>query len=155
MLEAGRTFPAIAPGEVRLIQDSALTPESGQKWWFFQYRANTEDKWKSVYVFSELEFLREDYEIMNFWTSQHMTSGFIRGFIISRFLLNEDKTDIVGYLMIPKDAVKQNMKGEMQVIQTLKTEEERVDALAKYFDIHLQPMEIRGIGSMITELGSS
>ena len=140
---------------MRLVLDDTLTAESGQKLWFFQYRANAEDRWKTAYAFSEVEFRREDYEIMNFWTSQHRTSGFIRGFIISRFLLDENGEDIVGSLMIPKDVVKQNMKGEVQVLQTLKTEEERVDTLAKYFNIHLQPMEVRGIRSMITELVSS
>ena len=135
-----------------MVLNNAVTAESGQKLWFYQFRTNAEDRWKTGYAFSEVEFRREDYEIMNFFTSQHPTSSFIRGFIVSRFLLEENGEDIVGSLMIAKNVVKQNMKGEVQVLQTLATEEERVDALAKYFSIHLLPMEVRGIRSMITEL---
>ncbi|KAL1959312.1 hypothetical protein VTO42DRAFT_2499 [Malbranchea cinnamomea] len=152
LMEEGRISPSVGPNETRLIRGASAAAESDQKQWIYQFRANAEDAWKPGYLFSELEFLREDYEIMNFWTSQNRRSHFTRGFLVSRFLLNETKDDIVGCVMLLKNVIKQNSNGEVQVLLTLKTDEERVDALARLFSIHLLPMEIRGIRSLVSEL---
>ena len=153
LLEDGYTVTAIAPAESRLVIGNIPTNEDrGQRLWLHQFRLSTDDEWKNAYAFSELEFSRADYDLMNYGTSLNPASIFVNGFIVSKFMLNEAKDDIVGCVWLPKNAVKQNVRGKMEVLQNLGTEDERVDALAKYFNIHLQPMEARGIRKRPTEL---
>lgn len=152
-LKDGQTLTAIAPGEARLVIDNIPTNEdAGQRLWFYQFRSNTDDEWKTAFAFSELEFSRTDYDLMNYAMSQSPTSHFASGFIVSKFLLNDAKDDIVGCLWLPKDVVKRSLRGNTETLQNLETEVERVDALAKHFNIHLQPMEIRGIRKRPSEL---
>jgi arylamine N-acetyltransferase len=154
-MKDGHVSIAVAPEEGRLIKGNIpASADRDQTFWIYQYGSSAKNEWSTAYAFSETEFFREDYDVMNFYTSQHPTSSFVQGFIVSRFLLSEEKDDIIGWLMIGKDLVKRNIKGQVEVVQTLASEEERVDALDKLFNMHLEPMEIRGIQSLRTELGA-
>ncbi|KAJ6038280.1 uncharacterized protein N7446_005094 [Penicillium canescens] len=48
--------------------------------------------------------------------------------------------------------VKRRVRGQTEILETLQTEEDRVKALAKYFDMHLREGEIQEIRDMTSEL---
>ncbi|EAS36168.3 N-acetyltransferase [Coccidioides immitis RS] len=153
LLSHGATSVRIAPAEARLVKESiSANTDSEQKPWIFQIRSNAEEAWRAAYCFYEIEFLPSDYEVMNFSTSQSPRSIFTKTVICAKFLLNEAKDDIVGNLSLVKGTVKRNLNGDVEILQTLKNEAERVDALKSFFNVHLQPLEVRGIHGKITEL---
>ncbi|EEP80418.1 predicted protein [Uncinocarpus reesii 1704] len=153
LLKHGAISPRIAPAEARLVKESiAANTDSEQKPWIFQIRTHPQEKWKPAYCFYEIEFLPGDYEAMNFVTSQNPRSIFTKALICAKFLLNQAKDDIVGSVSIVRATVKRNLNGNVEILQSLRNEGERVDALKNLFNIHLQPLEIRGIRGKTTEL---
>lgn len=153
LIRHGATCMGIAPAEARLIKESiAANTDSGQKPWIYQIRSGPEENWHAAYCFYEIEFLPSDYEMMNFSTSQNTRSIFTKAVICTKFLLNDANDDIVGCLSIVKEKVKRNLNGNVEILQVLKSEGERVDALKDLFNIHLLPLEARGIRGKATEL---
>lgn len=156
LLKSGEVQSSITPGDMRLIQRSiSANTDGGQKPWVYEFRPTPDSEWVACYCFYETEFLPGDFEVMNFYTSQHSNSIFTQGFICTRFLLNEAKDEVIGSLMVLKDIVKRNLHGNVEVLETLKSEEERVSILKTMFNIHLLPMEIRGISGMRSEIRTS
>lgn len=89
---------------------------------------------------------------MNFESSQSRTSWFTQIFVCMRMLLGPSGTEIVGQCIMSGKEVKMRLRGQTEILQVLETEEDRVEALAKYFDMHLRESEIQGIRGMTSEL---
>ncbi|KAJ5138813.1 Arylamine N-acetyltransferase [Penicillium bovifimosum] len=152
-LREGATATAIAPSEMRLVRESiAEFTDPSQKIWIYQVRYNPESKWVSQICFSDVEFLPQDFRVMNFSVSQSRTSWFTQVFVCVRMILNESGTEIIGQCVMSGKEVKQRLRGETEILQTLETEDDRVKALAEYFDMHLREGEIQGIRGLISEL---
>ncbi|KAJ5545054.1 hypothetical protein N7535_006558 [Penicillium sp. DV-2018c] len=152
-LQEGATATAIAPSEMRLVRESiAEFTDPSQKIWIYQVRYNPESKWVPQICFSEVEFLPQDFGVMNFSTSRSRTSWFTQIFVCMRMILNERGTEIIGQRVMSGKEVKQRLHGETEVLQILETEDDRVKALAKYFDMHLRESEIQGIRGLPSEL---
>ncbi len=60
--------------------------------------------------------------------------------------------EVEGWLILFENEVKKKVKGVTTVVEVLKSEEERVKALEKWFGIVLNEEEKRGIVGMVTEL---
>ena len=60
--------------------------------------------------------------------------------------------EIYGKRMLVNGTVKENLGGRTKVVQECKTEDERVEALKKWFGIELGQEEIEGIRGFQTEL---
>ena len=60
--------------------------------------------------------------------------------------------ELVGEIRLYENEVRRRIKGESELLATLTTEEERVQALDKYFGVKLSEPEVLGIHGMITEL---
>ena len=141
----------ITPADVRLIYDNI--PENtdrNQRLWIFQHRNDPESPWLSMYCFTELEFLPQDYETMNFQTSQSRTSWFTYKIVVVKMILVEG--EVVGTLMLVGGNLKRRIKGRMEDLKLCKTEEDRVQALEDWFGIKLGTDEKAGIRGMVTEL---
>lgn len=65
----------------------------------------------------------------------------------------DEEASIHAKIMLVGDLVKLNTGGRTSVIQTCRTEEERVEALRKHFGIELSEEERVGIRGRVTELG--
>lgn len=153
LLQEGATATAIAPSEMRIVRESiAEFTDPSQKIWIYQTRYNPESKWLSLICFSEVEFLPQDFEVMNFSVSQSRTSWFTQAFFCMRMILDQTGTEIIGQCVMSGKEVKERLRGQTEILQVLETEEDRVKALAKYFDMHLLESEIQGIRGMTSEL---
>lgn len=65
----------ILPQHMRLIKENiAENTDLDQMLWIYQRRYSPPDEWTSMYCFTEVEFLPQDYEVMNFWTSKSRKS---------------------------------------------------------------------------------
>ena len=141
----------IAPADVRLLYDSI--PENtnrSQKLWIYQHRNDEQSPWLPMYCFTELEFLPQDYETMNFQTSQSRTSWFTYKVAVVKMILEEE--EVVGTLMLVGGDLKRRMKGRTEDLKACKIEEDRVQALGEWFGIKLEDEERAGIRGMVTEL---
>ena len=141
----------IAPADVRLVYDNI--PENtnrSQKLWIYQHRNDAQSPWLPMYCFTELEFLPQDYETINFQTSQSRTSWFTYKIVVVKKILEEG--EVVGTLMLVGGDLKRRIKGRTEDLKVCKIEEDRVQALEEWFGIKLGVDERAGIRGMVTEL---
>ncbi|KAL9607385.1 MAG: hypothetical protein Q9167_007703 [Letrouitia subvulpina] len=127
------------------------------KLWRYEVKTSEVGKWAPMYCFTDLEFLPQDYEIMNFWTSTSPASWFTHKVVAARMLLdnkNGKEGIMVGTLTMGGLEVKRKVGvGETEVVASFGNERERVDALAKWFGIILSREEKEGIRGTETDLG--
>ena len=102
-------------------------------------------EWLPVYCFTETEFLPQDYEVMSWFTSTNPRSWFTRYVTCTKMLMDEDKEVIVGNVTLFQDTVRETIGANTKVIKECKTEDERLQALAEIFDVHLTDGEKKGI----------
>jgi arylamine N-acetyltransferase len=124
-----------------------------QKYWTYQYRNGPDKPWNSHYIFTETEYLVNDFNVFNHFTSSGQT--FQRTTIlVVKFLRSEAEKAplIVGKLMLVNGTLKRNITGRTEMIKKCKNEAERIEVLKEWFGITLTEEEERGIGGLITEL---
>jgi arylamine N-acetyltransferase len=149
-LSHGVVSQGILPQELRLVRENlAQNTDPDQMLWIYQRRYSPKDEWTSVYCFTELEFLPQDYEVMNFWTSQSRRSWFTYGIIVVKMIM-ENET-LIGTLILDGEVVKRRIRGSTEK-WICKTEDERVEALKTWFKIELTQDERAGIRGLVTEL---
>lgn len=91
---------------------------------------------------------------MNFSTSQKRTSWFTQTVVCTRMVLDQTTKEVIGQCILSGKEVKRRVHGQSEILQVLRTEDDRVYALAEHFDMHLREMEIQGIRGMVSELKS-
>lgn len=147
--------------------------------WIYQYRNSPTLPWNSFYAFpSNIEFFAPDLEILNYFISHSPESFQTTRLLVVRFLMRPGRKDVClnnegeeknenggrekeeeeeptihAKIMLVGDQVKLNTGGRTSIIQTCRTEEERVEALRNHFGITLSEKERLGIRGRVTELG--
>lgn len=152
-LISGHIEQNLGAQEIRLVHSTiSQQTDQSKKLWIYQYRNGIDKEWNSFYCFPEFEFLPQDFEIMNYFTStsQGVTNFQTRTVLIVRFLRQEER--IVGKVMLINGEVKRNMGGRTEVITLCETEGERVRALEEFFSITLTEEEKDGIRGRNMEL---
>ena len=107
---------------------------SGEPMWVYSFKYAEDMPWIQGYCFSELPFLSVDYEVMNFYTSQHPDSWFKKNIVVSRVLFS-DADQAVGDLTLFNGRVKERCNGRSQVLCEAQSKSEMAAALLKYFNI--------------------
>ncbi|KAF7592454.1 N-terminal acetyltransferase [Aspergillus hancockii] len=142
----------MAPAEMRLVKDTPIEfIDRSQKLWIYQVRHSPEKDWIPHYSFSELEFLPQDFAMMNYSTSHRPSSWFVQTLVCTRVILDEGTTPI-GIYVLSRNEVKKRLRGETEVVETLAKDEDRVKALAKWFGMHFHEYEVEGIRGLASEL---
>ncbi|KAF2165258.1 hypothetical protein M409DRAFT_24641 [Zasmidium cellare ATCC 36951] len=149
-LEDGRVHHNLGTQEIRLVRDwiptqSHRTDES--RLWIYQYRNQPTQPWLSFYAFPELEFMPLDWGVLNHWMNTHPDSNHRQNLLIVKFLRRECEDHVYGKIMMVNNLVRRNLGGKTETVQTLETEEKRVDALKHWFGITLTEDETKGIES--------
>lgn len=158
-----RITPNIGPQEIRFeraaIPNATNTATEKQKAWIYQYRNGADQPWNSFFCFTETEFLHQDFEVMNFYTSKSPDSFQTFTPIIVKFLRRDDENggvgEIYGKLMLVNGDVKENQGGRTRLIRACKTESERLEALREVFGMTLTKEEQDGIKGRVSELPPS
>lgn len=104
--------------------------------WVYSFKFAEQMDWIPGYCFSELEFLAADYEVMNFYTSQHPDSFFVKNVVVSKVIF-DDTEQAVGGLTLFNGRVKERRNGQSRILCEARGEPEILGALFKYFGIVL------------------
>ncbi|KAL1643963.1 hypothetical protein SLS58_004638 [Diplodia intermedia] len=137
----GVITPNIGPQELRLQHEKI--PNVTQELWVYQYRNGTDRPWNSFYCFSETEFIHNDFEVMNFYTSKHPESFQTFTVLVVKFL--REGSHVYGKLMLVNGDVKQNLGGKTSLVRSCTTEADRVEALRDVFGITLIDEEAQSV----------
>ncbi|KAL8719671.1 MAG: hypothetical protein Q9225_003346 [Loekoesia sp. 1 TL-2023] len=141
----------LGQGEMRLIQSKIPEQtDTAQKLWIYQIRYTPEGDWEPTYCFTEVEFLPQDYEMMNFWTSQNRCSFFTYSIVMAKMVMEDGK--LVGTVTMKDVEAKKRMGSEVVDTRTCKSEQDRLQVLREWFGIRLTEEEQRGIRGTVTEL---
>lgn len=146
-------MPYIAPGEMRLIRDSIPTfTDESQTVWIYQVRHTPNSEWLHTICFSEAEFLAQDFNVLNFYTSQNPGSWFRYSFVCSILLWDESEQEIQGQCTMIGKVVKRRIRGQTEVVDILETEDDRVRALSKWFGLHFREDEVQGVRGLPSQI---
>lgn len=150
----GHVSQGICDQELRLIK-SNIEPNTDptQRLWIYQVRSTAQEEWHTVYAFTELEFLPQDYEVMNFFTSQNRKTWFTRAVVAVKMLMAEKGEVVIGKVSLNEDVVKRTLNGRTDELARCQNEAERVQALETWLGIVLNEEERRGIRGMVSDLG--
>lgn len=134
------------------IPDNTQRRDAEQQLWVYSLRFSKEGPWIPGYCFSEIEFLPQDFEMMNFFVSNNPKSWFTYYVVCLKFLMQEDSEEIIGDVTLFGKEVDERRNGETSHLMSLKNEEERVMALEKYLGVKLSSAEKVGIERMISQI---
>lgn len=161
-LEDGYEVTTVAPTRGRLelkhIDKQVTKDDPAQRLWVWCSRkhgaegAGAGAGWEDMYSFSESEVFPEDFEAMNYFVMTRPQSFFLQNVIAYRPVLDEATGELVAERILHGGVVKEGVSGQERVLEVLETEEDRVRALDKYFDIRLTEQEKKGIKGLATEL---
>lgn len=184
LLEEGETGKGL-PGVVqrlarRPIADWTLTGEEKGKMWIVDVpdekmpveengavtngemtkheHVRAEPGWRAAYCFMDMEWLPQDFEIINFRMCRDPKSMFVQNLILTKPLLDENAETCVGQLNLVKNEVSRRIyddKGrpmEKEVLVKCTSEAERVKALEEWFGVVLRPEEARAIKGLPSEI---
>ncbi|POS73426.1 N-acetyltransferase [Diaporthe helianthi] len=156
-LEDGYEITTIAPTRGRLelkhIDKQVTKDDPAQRLWVWcSKRGGEGSEWEDMYSFSESEVFPEDFEALNYFIMTRPQSFFLQNVIAYRPVLDEATGELVAERILHGNVVKEGASGQDRVLEVLETEEDRVGALDRYFDIRLTEQEKRGIKGLATEL---
>jgi arylamine N-acetyltransferase len=123
-----------------------------QRAWVYSHRENGHSPWVDAYALTEIEFFPEDFEVMNLATMTLRQSFFIQTLFCVKMLLDLEANTPAGVLILYHDQVKKRVQGELTILEKFENEQQRVDALERWFGIRLSEAEQRSIQGLPTEL---
>ena len=140
-----------------------------QKVWIFQHRYDENSPWVPMYCFVDLEFTPEDIHSMNFQPWLDKTTIFTQKAVAVRFTTEKEVEseggpgspdedalgrEIDGSMTLDHNVLKWRRHGKKAVELSLKTEQERVTALQKYFGIILSDEDREAIINTAAMIGA-
>jgi len=144
----------IAPTQSVRVRWGSLeeNENADSKLWIFEKQDEPEGKWSANYCFPDcLEFLPQDFEVANHFTSTARTSFFTYKIMVVKFLMNEG--EVVGTVVMVGNKAHKRVGGVKEELGTFETEKERVAALERWFGIRLDEVQRGAIGGMVSALG--
>lgn len=89
---------------------------------------------------------------MNYSTSHRPTSWFVQALVCTRVIMDETGIEPVGIYILSGKEVKKRLRGETETVAIFEKEEDRVNALAKWFDMHFLEHEIEGVRGLVSQI---
>ncbi|KAJ5771154.1 cysteine proteinase [Penicillium nucicola] len=119
--------------------------------WQYEIRAG-DSSWVPAYCFTEMEFFPEDFTVMNYFMSTNRASWFTFHVVCTRILLDNGGEKVVGDLTLFDNRIERTLGASSEVLETFVSEEERVAALKKYFNISLSRADQESIRNTNSEI---
>ena len=140
--------------QVRLrfdVLDGSENLES--KFWIWEKRNREEEPWIAMTCFpGNVEFLPQDFEMMNLFCSTSPMTFFTQLVLAVRFILSEDGEEIVGEDLIIGGRYHRRIDGAKVDAKELKSEQERISVLEEKLGIRLDEHQQNGILGMVSML---
>ena len=152
-LKDNREFTTIAPARGKLeYRALSIHTDPSQRMWVYSAQRSANAPWEEMYSFPEMEFFPADFQVMNLSTMTSPQSFFVQNVLCLKVLLGEETGKPEGLLFLHRDLVKRQVGGEVEILQTLESEEDRLQALEKWFGIVFSEAEKLGIRGLASEL---
>lgn len=159
----------ISPAEMRVVYEPIPNNlDQSQRVWIYEHRLNQTSPWIPMYCFTDLEFTPEDVEAMNFEPWLDKQAFFTHKVVAVRFATSKeidgadgpgspgedafDDGEIDSSITINQNTLKWRRHGEKLVSITFETDQQRVDALRKYFGITLTEQDCEGIENTAAQI---
>ncbi|GKU04598.1 arylamine n-acetyltransferase 3 [Fusarium langsethiae] len=154
----GKVFERSDSGQMRLGHDTIPQYLSKQKVWIYEFRSNDNGEWIPQWCFIDHEVLPDDIRVMNMAPSKSPSSFFTFKVVAVQFVsekedcsemetryLKNASGDIDGSVFIDGNVMKYRKAGVVKMEKTFESEDERLEALKKYFGIELTEENMRAI----------
>jgi len=125
--------------------------DPNQRLWVYEHRRNDDMEWEIKYTFSEIEFLPNDYAVMNYYTSTSQRTFFTQMMVADKKLLGDDG-DFIGKISLAGTSMKWLVNGKKTKELHFKSEAERLDALEEHLGMKFGPAEREGIAGLTSEI---
>lgn len=148
-LTSGEVWPGLK--QMRMVYEN-ISPSTdlAQRLWIYQSRKSDTDHWMDTYCFTELEYLPDDFKMMNFFTSQSPKSRYTQKFVMVK--LEMENEELVGMVKLVGAEVTRSRGEQTETLMSCKSEEDRLTALKTWFGIELEESDVRGIKGLVSEL---
>ena len=137
-------------GQQNRLMREALGHDKSQRAWKYQIQYAASEDWHDAFCFTEAEFLPQDFEVMNYYTSTHPSLWISKTVTGVKFI--REGEELVGKYTLVHNIVRRNIRGNVEVVARCRDEQERVDCLQKYFGIVLDEDEKLAIKGWKAEL---
>ncbi|KAF7185540.1 Arylamine N-acetyltransferase / N-hydroxyarylamine O-acetyltransferase [Pseudocercospora fuligena] len=154
-LEDGTAHLNMRPSQqVRLRYDVLEGSENLEsKFWLWEKRNSEEESWVAMTCFPDsVEFLPQDFEMMNLFCSTSPMTFFTQIVLAVRFILSEDGEEIVGEDLIIGGRYQRRIDGVKMEAKELNSEQERISVLEENLGIRLDEHQQSGILGMVSML---
>lgn len=136
--------------------DTAAAKDPSQQLWIYKVRYDHQgvetSRFKPKYCFTELEFLPQDFAVMNHYVSTSRTSMFVNTLLCMKLLPDEKYSEIIGDITLWGSEIKEREWGLSRSMMEIKSERDRVEALEKCMGVKLLDEEVNGIRGLPTEI---
>lgn len=113
-----------------------------KKMWYLLHRNNKNSIWIPNYVFTNEEFIYEDYKVMNFNAYTNENLPFVNNIIITKVIEEDNK---LGRLILLNNILKKRINGKNIIIEEFKSEKERIIKIYKWFNINIKQNQMKYI----------
>ncbi|KAI5293927.1 N-terminal acetyltransferase [Ascosphaera acerosa] len=138
---------------VRAPLKASTAPRHAPEPWILQYRDDAaSDTWTTTYTFHEIEFIPNDYKVMNWATSTAPGDKFAEMVIIGQWIWDEADQQFVGWHFLTGRKLVRMLNGTATRLATVTTEDARVQAIKEYFNVDLTDEEVRAMKGWKSEL---
>lgn len=141
--------------EMLLRRESIPGVTSNELLWAYYVRFKNSMPWIPAYCFNEVQFLPNDFLVMNYYISKCPDSWFTRILVCMRFLVDPYTDMVIGDITLRDNTIKERKYGQSKIIVTMSSEADRIAALQTYFGIELDVAESEGIIGMVSQLRSN
>lgn len=173
-LVVGREHGHVGPARVRLVHE-AIPQNLDQecRLWIYQFQVDEHAAWTPMYCFVDFEFLPEDIQGMNLAPWRSPASWFTQKLVVVRFTTTAEAdagdgagpgsaatertlaggdADVDGVLIMDHDRLKWRRAGVTVMERQLVTDDERVEALKRYWGIELSEEDREAIRGTVGEI---
>lgn len=148
----GTVQPHIEPSEARLQwRNISGNTDPNQRLWVYEYRRGQDSEWESKYSYTELEYLPQDYAIINYFTSTSPRTFFTRVTVVEKKIVGEHG-ELAGNLILMGNTLKWRIKGKKEKEIEFSSETDRLESLEKHFGMIFSQVEREGIRGLPSEI---
>jgi arylamine N-acetyltransferase len=152
-LISGTVVRGVSPQELKLEYEKLPQhTDPNQRMWIYRHKKNEDEPWVDGYCFTEVENFPADFAIFNLTTMTARGGLFVESIVSQRYIFNEERKELEGQLSLFRDYVKRTIGVEEEIIDTFKTEDDRVKMLEKWFKVILTAEEKEAIKGHWSEI---
>ncbi|KAH8682674.1 hypothetical protein BX600DRAFT_393410 [Xylariales sp. PMI_506] len=155
-LVSGVVTPGL-PGQELILEYKGLPQHTdpAQRVWVLSQRKGSNSDWLELYHFFDIECFPADFEVLSHFTMTR--AWFPHTIFVQKFLFDgagDGSRHLSAVLILIQNKLKQRNAGSSEeiLLETLKTEEQRIAVLERYFQIRLTEEERKGIEGRASEI---